>query len=410
MVAGGFLNSHMPTVAVILPTTTYRAKDFVSAAESLGVDLIVVSDQPPPFDMGDRYIQVDCHDPKAAAAAIADKGETVDIDGVVAADDRGVMIAAETSTRLGLPGNPLDAAATTRDKAKMRERLARSEVDQPRFAIIPADGDTSATAAQVGFPSVIKPVDRSASQGVIRVNGPDELAVAVDRVRGIVGDESVLLVEEYLNGNEIAIEGMVTGGELRALAVFDKPDTRPGPYFPETILVTPSRLDEGTLAEAERVAAQAVRALGLVSGPVHVELIVADGRARIIEVAARSIGGLCSRSLNFGLMGTSLESLIIRNALGVGKTHLRREQVSSGVLMIPTPRSGVLRSVHGIDEVNAIDGVTGVDLTMVPGDRVLAPPTGDRYLGFVYARAVNPEQVESALREAMSKLEVQLEG
>lgn len=410
MVAGGFLNSHMPTVAVILPTTTYRAKDFVSAAESLGVDLIVVSDQPPPFDMGDRYIQVDCHDPKAAAAAIADKGETVDIDGVVAADDRGVMIAAETSTRLGLPGNPLDAAATTRDKAKMRERLGRSEVDQPRFAIIPADGDTSATAAQVGFPSVIKPVDRSASQGVIRVNGPDELAVAVDRVRGIVGDESVLLVEEYLNGNEIAIEGMVTGGELRALAVFDKPDTRPGPYFPETILVTPSRLDEGTLAEAERVAAQAVRALGLVSGPVHVELIVADGRARIIEVAARSIGGLCSRSLNFGLMGTSLESLIIRNALGVGKTHLRREQVSSGVLMIPTPRSGVLRSVHGIDEVNAIDGVTGVDLTMVPGDRVLAPPTGDRYLGFVYARAVNPEQVESALREAMSKLEVQLEG
>ena len=410
MVAGGLFNSHMPTVAVILPTTTYRARDFVSAAESLGVDLIVVSDQPPPFDMGDRYIQVDCHDPKTAADAIAEKGETVDIDGVVAADDRGVMIAAETSTRLGLSGNPLEAAAATRNKAKMRDRLARSEVDQPRFVVIPPDGDVSDIAAQVSFPSIIKPIDRSASQGVIRVDGPDELTEAVDRVREIVGDESTLLVEEYLDGAEIAIEGMVTGGELTVLAVFDKPDTGSGPYFPETILVTPSRLDEGALAEAERVAAQAVRALGLVSGPVHVELITADGRARIVEIAARSIGGLCSRSLNFGLMGTSLESLIIRNALGVGKTHLRREQVSSGVLMIPTPRSGTLRSVDGIDEVRDIPGVTGIDLTMVPGDRVLAPPIGERYLGFVYARATTPEQVESALREAMSKLEVQLEG
>jgi hypothetical protein len=143
---------------------------------------------------------------------------------------------------------------------------------------------------------------------------------------------------------------------------------------------------------------------------VHIELKVDQGRARVIEVAARSIGGLCSRSLNFGLMGTSLESLILRNALGVGKTHLRREPVSSGVLMIPTPRSGILRSVTGVDDVKEIEGITGIDVAMVPGDRVLAPPRGERYLGFVYARSHDPERVESALREAMSKIEVQLEG
>lgn len=410
MVAGGILNPHMPTVAVILPSTTYRARDFVSAAESLGVDLIVISDQPPPFDMGDRYLQIDCSDPIAAAAGVADMGETVDIDAVVAADDRGVMVAAEASARLGLPGNPPEAAAATRDKARMRERLARAEIDQPRYAVLPAGADLAKVATQIGFPAVVKPVDRSASQGVIRVDSPSELVEAVRRVREIVGDGATLIAEEYMPGREIAIEGMVSHGELTVLAVFDKPDTREGPYFPETIFVTPSRLDEAAIDEAERVASAAVRALGLIAGPVHIELKVDEGRARIIEIAARSIGGLCSRSLNFGLMGTSLESLIIRNALGLGKSHLKREQISSGVLMIPSPHSGILGAVEGIEDVKEIDGVTGIDITMVPGDRIEAPPRGERYVGFVYARAKNPQQVESALREAMSKLEVQLEG
>ncbi len=410
MVAGGILNPHMPTVAVILPTTTYRAKDFVSAAESLGVDLIVVSNQAPPFDMGDRYLQVDCTDPVAAAAAIAEKGKTVDIDGVVAADDQGVMVAAETSALLGLVGNPLDAAAATRDKTKMRERLARAEVDQPRFAVVACGDDLSARATQVGYPLVIKPANRTASQGVIRVDSPAGLADAADRVRDIVGDEETLIVEEYMSGDEIAIEGMVSRGELTVLAIFDKPDTKSGPYFPETIFVTPSRLGDVVLGEAERIAAAAVRAIGLVAGPVHVELKLDEGRARVIELAARSIGGLCSRSLSFGLMGTSLESLILRNSLGVGKTHLKREPYSAGVLMIPIPHSGTLRAVEGVDQVRDIPGITGVDLTMLPGDRVVAPPDGERYLGFVYARAERPEQVESALRKAMSEIEVQLEG
>jgi biotin carboxylase len=272
------------------------------------------------------------------------------------------------------------------------------------------DEDLSALATQVGYPLVIKPVDRAASQGVIRVDSPGALADAAERVRGIVGDGAALIVEEYMNGEEIAIEGMVSRGELSVLATFDKPDTKPGPFFPESIFVTPSRLGEAALGEAERSAAAAVRALGLVTGPVHIELKLEEGRARVIEIAARSIGGLCSRSLNFGLMGTSLESLILRNALGVGKTHLKREPYSAGVLMIPTPDSGTLRAVAGLDQAREIPGITGVDLTMVPGDRVVAAPDGERYLGFVYARADRPEQVETALREAMSKIEVQLEG
>ncbi|HEX6300626.1 MAG TPA: ATP-grasp domain-containing protein [Acidimicrobiia bacterium] len=400
----------MPTAVVILPTSTYRATDFLKAAEALGIDLVVASEQPPPFDMGDRYLQIDCSDPVAAAEAIATLGEQVPFDGVIAADDQGVMVAAHASAILGLVGNPPDAAAATRNKLLMRDRLATAEIDQPRYAGLKPEDAPEEVASRVGFPLVIKPIDRSASQGVIRVDRLEDMKPAVSRIRGIVGEEATLLLESFLPGDEIAIEGLIADGELTVLAVFDKPDTSSGPYFPETLFITPSRLPEETIREAERVASTAIRALGLASGPVHIELRVEGDRPRIIEVAARSIGGLCSRSLNFGLMGTSLESLILRNAIRRDGKTMHREPVASGVLMIPTPRSGVLRGVAGEEETRQIEGITGIDYTIKPGGSILAPPEGERYLGFVYARGDRPEQVEAALRKAMETLEVQLEG
>lgn len=400
----------MPTAVVILPSQTYRATDFIKAAESLGMDLVVASEQAPPFDMGDRYVEIDCSDPERAAESIVALGDKTPIDGVIAADDQGVMVAAHASSILGLNGNPPEAAAATRNKLDMRRRLAATEIDQPRFAALRPGEPPEDAVAEIGFPMVIKPVDRSASQGVIRVDRIEDVSGTVDRIRGIVGAQAVLLAESLLTGEEIAIEGLIGNGELAVLAVFDKPDTSTGPYFPETLLVTPSRLDQDSILEAERVAAAAVRGLGLRWGPVHIELRVDEGRAQVVEVAARSIGGLCSRSLNFGLMGTTLESLILRNAMGQGRPRLDREATASGVLMIPTPRSGILTAVNGVQEVREIDGITGIDLTISPGGKVVAPPEGDRYLGFVYARSETPQQVESALREAMDKLEVQLEG
>lgn len=400
----------MPTAVVILPSSTYRASDFLAAAESIGIDLVVASEQPPPIDMGDRYLQIDCSDPGGAADQIALLGETKDIDGVVAADDQGVLVAAAASKLMGLRGNSPEAARATRDKLEMRQRLGDAEVGQPRYVAVAPGDDAVAAAEQVGFPLVMKPLDRSASQGVVRVEDAEGLEPALEMVRGIIEPDASLIFEEYLPGFEVAIEGMVSDSELTILAVFDKPDTPEGPYFPETIFLTPSRLSEADLAETTRVAAAAVHGLGLTQGPVHVELRIADRRARVIEVAARSIGGLCSRSLNFGLMGTTLESLILRNAMGLGRTHLRRESVASGVLMVPTPESGILKTIEGVDQVRSIEGITGMDFTMVPGDRVEPPPIGARYLGFVYARSDNPDKVELALREALGTLKVQLEG
>lgn len=400
----------MPTAVVILPSSTYRATDFVQAAESLGIDLVVASENPPPIDMGDRYLQIDCSDPRSAAEEIAELGERVGLDGVVAADDQGVMVAAHAAAILGLAANSPDAAAATRNKLSMRRRFHIAEVDQPGFAALEPGESPEAVVAGIGCPVVIKPLDRSASQGVIRVDDAADAGRVAKRIRKIVGADATLLVESYVSGYEIAVEGMVSGGDLSILAIFDKPATSDGPYFPETIFVTPSRLDTEILELAVRRAADAVRALDLTHGPAHIELRIQRDRAQVIEVAARSIGGLCSRTLNFGLMGTTLESLILRNAIGIDISRLHRESIASGVLMIPTPGTGVVRRIVGEAEVRAIGAITGIDLTIVPGAAVVAPPEGDKYVGFVYARSDTPESVETALRKAMSKLEVQLEG
>jgi biotin carboxylase len=398
----------MPTVAVILPASTYRAADFIKAADGLGLDLVVASDQPLPFAMGDRYIEVDCSDAQEAAMAIVELGDRVAIDGIVAADDAGVVVASLAGQRLGVLANDPGAAAATRDKAVQRALLRTAEVPQPDFAVIaPEEGDP--VLSTLGYPVVIKPLDRSAGQGVLRVDSPEDLREAIERVRAIVGHRAGLIAESFLVGNEVAVEGLVTDAELTTLAVLDKPDSSSGPVFEETILVTPSELDQEAQSECRRVAAAAIRGLGIVHGPVHVELKVSEGRASVLEVAARSIGGLCSQSLNFGLMGTSLETLILRNALGWDKPELRREPTASGVLMIPVPGSGTFVEITNLEMIREIAHITGIEITARAGTHLDPPPVGDNYLGFVFARAQTPDLVTDALRKARDEVRVIIE-
>ncbi|MDH3189590.1 MAG: ATP-grasp domain-containing protein [Acidimicrobiia bacterium] len=399
----------MSRVVVILPTQSYRAGDFVRAAEELGIELIVASEGEAPIDMGDRYVQIDCADPAAAAETIVALGDNTPIDGVVAADDAGVVVAALVGTRLGLPANGPEAALATRDKLRQRTLLHNSEVPQPRFAGVGPGTDIRAAAADIGYPLVVKPLGRSAGQGVIRVDRPDDLEPSVERVRNILDGVSApneLLVESYLAGDEVAVEGILGPDGLVPLTIFDKPGPMVGPGFQETILITPSRHPAEVQEECLRVAAAATRALGLTHGPVHVELMVTATNVAVIEIAARSIGGLCSRSLSFGLMDTTLEALILRNALGRDKPELRRDRDASGVLMIPIPKPGTLAGVEGTTAVRAIEGITGIDITAKVGDYLAPPPEGARYLGFVFARGETADEVEAGLRKAMATLEV----
>jgi biotin carboxylase len=389
----------------VLPSATYRAPDFLDAAARLGAEVVVGSEhrQALSGSMGDRAITLSLSQPERAADQIERLAERAPLDAIVAVDDGGTRAAAVAAARLGLRGNPPEAVARAREKAAMREALAEAGVSQPKWQL-------AGSSAGVGFPCVLKPLTLSGSQGVIRADTPDEARTAAARIRAILGDpEAPLLVEEFVPGDEVAVEALLTDGCLEVLAVFDKPDPLDGPYFEETIYVTPSRKPAEALAAVEQATARAAHALGLTEGPVHAEMrIDPAGNPTVLELAARSIGGLCSRSLRFGL-GVSLEEVILRHALGLEPGHLRREDRASGVMMLPIPRAGTLIEVRGQDEARAVRHIAGLEISIARGRPVQPLPEGDRYLGFLFAKADTPEQVEAALREAHGRLEVDIE-
>ena len=391
----------MPRLLLVLPSSTYRAADFVRAAAALGASVVVATDGEPPL-LAERGLRVDLDDPVGAAEAMVGKDDSLPVDAVIAVDDRGVLPAAHAAARLGLAHNPPAAVEATRDKRRMRELLAGAEVSQPAFEVLGPDDEPT-----LPFPLVLKPLDRSGSVGVIRVDDADGAREAATWIRRIVDDpDAVLLAERFVPGVEVSVEGLLRDGELEVLAVFDKPDPLDGPYFEETIYVTPSA---HASAELARVVADGCRALGLVEGPVHAEArITADGGVPVlIEVAARSIGGLCSRSLTFGA-GVSLEELLLRHALGLPTDGLVRADGASGVLMVPIPRSGTLHGVGGREAAAAVSGVGGVEITIPPEREVRALPEGDRYLGFVFARGETPDEVVASLRAAHACLEIDI--
>ena len=404
----------MPRVLLLLPSATYRAPDFLAAARTLDADVVVASDRRQALSgvLGDRALTLDLRRPEVAAERIVALAERFPVDAVVAADEGGVVTAAHASERLSLRGNPPAAAVRTRDKGAMREALAAANVAQPEFRLVAPGADIEDLAQSVGLPCVVKPLSLSASRGVIRADDPPAAGAAAERIRAILLESGhhpatePLLVERYEPGVEVAIEGLLVDGRLEILAVFDKPDPLEGPFFEETIFVTPSRLPAATLDAVTEAARAAASALGLREGPVHAELRIGPGgRVAVLELAARTIGGLCARTLRFGL-GISLEEIVLRHALRLPFAGARREDAAAGVAMLPIPAAGVLKEVAGQDCALAVAGIAGLELSIRPGRPVRPLPEGDRYLGFLFARAQRPDEVEAALRAAQAQLEV----
>ena len=388
----------------------------MEAARRLNVELTVASELPSTFAAAQPagLLTLDFAHPDRAAEQAGAFAREHPLGGVLGVDDDTAVITAAIAARLGLRGNPLPAALAARDKHRQRELLAGAGVPVPRFALYESGADPAALARQVEYPCVLKPLRLSASRGVIRADSPDEFTAAFRRLGAILAQPDVaacgeparrLLVEQFIPGPEVALEGLLVGGRLQVLALFDKPDPLDGPFFEETIYVTPSRLP-GAVQQALAAAAQAAAtALGLVEGPVHAELRYNERGPWLIELAARPIGGRCSAALRFGTGLVSLEEVILRHALGMELPALEREERASGVMMIPVPRSGVLREVRGLELARAVPLVEDVAITAHRGQRLVPLPEGARYPGFIFARGDRPEQVEAALREAHRRLE-----
>ena len=410
----------MSRVLLLATTTGYQSRAFADAAARLGVELVFATDRCHLIDdpWQDGAIPIRFHDEDASVAAILEAAALQPIDGLIALGDRPTVIAARVAEHLGLPWHPPAAASAARHKLLTRERLRDAGLPVPWFLPLPIDHQPSAIGQPWPYPCVLKPVALSGSRGVMRADDSRQLAAAFERLQALMCQPEVraerneahatALIEGFIPGSEYAVEGLMHHGALQVLATFDKPDPLDGPFFEETIYVTPSAADQETQRAIASGIARAARALGLHHGPIHAECRVNPDGVYVLEVAARPIGGLCARALRFQLAPgpeppAPLEQLLLRHALGEAVTG-ERERSASGVMMIPIPRRGIFRRADGIDEARAVAGVDDIHITAKP-DQVLVPlPEGASYLGFIFARAERADQVTEALRAAHARL------
>ena len=409
-----------PRVLLLLPTRTYRANDFLSAARQLDVEVVIASDHPQTLSELSplKSLSLDFRCPEPATQKITAFAKDYPLDAVVGVDDDTTILATMAAKELSLPHNTIEAAYATRNKHQLRKTLAEAGLHSPWFKLLSVNENPEKIANQIDYPCVLKPLSLSASRGVIRANDLAQFTDAFDRVVAILQSSSEedehhakaehLLVEGFIPGTEVALEGIVVRGKLKVLAIFDKPDPLDGPFFEETLYITPSRLPADVQQEIASCTADAAKALGLREGPVHAELRIKDGCAWMLEIAPRSIGGLCARTLRFGT-GMSLEELIIRHAIGHDVNSFEREEKAAGVMMIPIPHAGILREVSGQSQAEAVEGIEEVTITIPIGQEVVPLPAGKQYLGFIFARGETANDVETALRKAHHRLEFAIE-
>src|SRR5262245_7151107 len=413
-------------VLIVATTTGYQTRSFGEAARRLGVGLVFATDRCDQLEdpWWDEAIPVRFHEEEQSVRAIVESVKNAPVSGVLAVGDRPTVIAARAARALGLPGNSPDAASASRNKLETRLALRAAGLPVPRFRSVPIASDPECLAREAPYPCVLKPLALSGSRGVIRVNDPAEFVAAFARIRALLRATDVrierdpahdaLMIESFIPGREHAFEGLLERGALRTLAIFDKPDPLDGPFFEETIYVTPSLVAQAAQEAIGGAVAAAARALGLAHGAVHAECRVNDKGAFVLEVAARPIGGLCARALRFttpecqvatsGNGTITLEELLLRHALGEDVRAYARDAAASSVMMIPIPRRGVYRGVDGADDARTVAGVDDVQITAKP-DQVLVPlPEGKSYLGFIFARGPQPDVVVSALRDAHARM------
>ena len=405
----------MPRVLLLSNTTGYQANAFKAAAERLGVSIALATDRCHVLEdpWGDGAIPVRFQEPQESAEKIADFARRYPFDGIVAIGDAPTMTAAFAAERLNLAYHPPHVVDACRNKWIARERFKAASLAVPWYTRFPDDHDANIAATEVPFPCVLKPLGLSASRGVIRANNEREFVAAFERIAKLLEQADVRIskqdstqwvqVETYIPGAEFALEGLVTKGKLKVLALFDKPDPLEGPYFEETIYVTPSRLPDLEQQMIFDCAQKAVSALGLQDGPIHAEFRFNQRIVWVLEVAARPIGGLCAKALRFD-SGMPLEELIIRHALGENIAAIEREGSASGVMMIPIPAAGIYEGVENIDQAEQVNGIESVEITAKLQQKLVPLPEGASYLGFIFARGDTPEFVENALRNAHSKL------
>lgn len=398
-----------PCLLLISQPNSYRIAPYIRAAGHMGIEVLIASrGEHSLITEVSRGLHVDLSDPEAALKTILEASAERPFAGILGSDDSTVELAARAASELGLPHNPPIAARASRRKDLARAQLDLAGCPVPQHRLLYLEQPLAPQVKTVPYPCVVKPLNLSASRGVIRADDTDSLIAACERIRPIIADaddefeRSHVLLEEYIDGVEVAFEGYLQAGELKTLALFDKPDPLTGPYFEETIYVTPSRLSSEQQNKIFQRVQQACEAYGLNNGPIHAELRVDVRDAWILEVASRTIGGDCGRTLDNG-GDFNLEELVISLATN-RPFDISLSVESRGVMMIPIKQGGLLRRVEGLQAARNTPGVESVDIIVSDGHELIPLPEGNQYPGYIFARGETAEDVIHSLKTAHGHL------
>lgn len=410
------MKTQQKRLLIISPPYSYRIAAFLQAARRMNIHADIASaGEHSVVSVIHGGIHIDYKNTEAALSTLIDVvRKNGGYDGIIGTDDNTVVLASLLSEKLNLPCNPPEAALKTRRKDIARQTLKEHGCAVPEFRVLALDRPLPPQIAGFPFPAVIKPVNMAASRGVMRVDNPEQLEKAVGRLQPILEDSespedsNTALLEAFMPGAEVAYEGLLSRGRLQTIAVFDKPDALDGPFFEESYYITPSRYPEYLQANLRNTVQQACAAYGLVEGPIHAELRIDGDAIRIVEVASRTIGGECSKSIRYGGQ-YNLEDLVIAHATGMSIERNEKPERASGVLMIPIPQAGILRRVEGILAAQRVPLIDEISLAIRAGNLLTPLPEGSSYLGYIFASGGTPESVEAALRTAHRHLNFVIE-
>ena len=385
----------MKKLLLVIPENSYKSNDFVTSAEKLDLDFLVITDSQQVSDQFSDTVIIHSFD-KELENDVREKLQ--DVTHVLPVDHSALKFSAYLVDLLKAKGNNTKSINSAMNKFESRNIFNSISEIKIQNAIVKTIEDIDLFLNENGT-SVLKPIYGTASKSVIKIHSIKENKTAVEKLMQDCSDQD-LIIEEFVDGSEYALEGNLINSELNKIVIFDKPINYKEPYFEESIYIAPTEIPDKTQKDIVNLIGKACKKLGLENGPVHVEFKIHNKEIFIIEINPRMIGGLCSRCLSFGLFKTSLEEIALHAFLNNELKSIDLLSNFVGVLMIPTPISGKFISINK-NELESIPNVSGVEITVSENSNLLEPPFGDKYLGFVFSQGDSKEKVMESLTLAL---------
>ena len=385
----------MKKLLLVIPENSYKSNDFVTSAEKLDLDFLVITDSQQVFGQFSDTVIIHGFDEELENDV---KEKLQDVTHILPVDHSALKFSAYLVDLLKAKGNNTKSINTAMNKFESRNIFNSISEIKIQNAIVNKIEDIEIFINENGT-SVLKPIYGTASKSVIKVESFQENKAEVEKLMQDCSDQD-LIIEEFVDGSEYALEGNLINSELNKIVIFDKPINYKEPYFEESIYIAPTEIPDKTQKEIVNLIGKACKKLGLENGPVHVEFKIHNKEIFIIEINPRMIGGLCSRCLSFGLFKTSLEEIALHAFLNNELKSIDLLSNFVGVLMIPTPISGKFISINK-NELESIPNVSGVEITVSENSNLLEPPFGDKYLGFVFSQGDSKEKVMESLTLAL---------